>query len=364
MAQHYDVAVIGGGFYGGFIAYQVKHHHPRLSVVLLEREAALFTQASATNQGQFHRGYIYSQDPQLAAECAHNAQLFEEHFPEAIDWRVASYYGIHRESPVTPDSYEAFCASLELPLIRVHIPESILSSQSIAAAYETTERTFSSGQLGKLIQQRLDWNDIEIHTSRTVERVEPMRHDLCQLWLGVGDEIQVQSVINTAFVGINELHRRSGLPLVPTRYDLFAHFVIDLPVFLKNTAIVVIQGDYAIIMPSFSRSHVFASAAYRRLASSFDDPPTATVTRQALLDRFAQAQESCGEYAPVLRSAVYRAHTLGTRAAFRGPEVRPYSSRVMFWENFAGFRNYHVLMGGKVSCLFQAVNSVLDALAL
>ena len=364
MAQHYDVAVIGGGFYGGFIAYQVKHHHPRLSVVLLEREAALFTQASATNQGQFHRGYIYSQDRQLAAECAQNAQLFERHFPEAIDWGVASYYGIHRESPVTPDSYEDFCASLELPLIRVHIPESILSSQSIAAAYETTERTFSSGQLGKLIRQRLDWNDIEIHTSRRVERVEPMRHGLYQLSLDVGGEIQAQSVINTAFVGINDLHRRSGLPLVPTRYDLFVHFVIDLPVFLKDTAVVVIQGDYAIVMPSFSKGHVFASAAYRRLASSFDDPPTGTVTRRVLLDRFEQAQKSCGEYAPMLRSAVYRGHTLGTRAAFRGPEVQPYSSSVRFWASFAGFRNYHVLMGGKVSCLFQAVNPVLDALAL
>lgn len=57
--QYTDIAVIGGGFYGTLLANEIKSRQPGLDVTIVEKEAALFTQASASNQGQFHMGYMY-----------------------------------------------------------------------------------------------------------------------------------------------------------------------------------------------------------------------------------------------------------------------------------------------------------------
>src|SRR5438552_13668059 len=97
-----DVVVIGGGFYGCFVAYQIARKFPALSVLVLEKEPVLFARASGTNQGQLHQGYMYSADVELAAECASNAARFVAHFPGAVDREVVSYFGVHRDSEIDP----------------------------------------------------------------------------------------------------------------------------------------------------------------------------------------------------------------------------------------------------------------------
>lgn len=46
-----DVAVVGGGCYGAFVATEIKYLNPGLDVIVVEKEAALFTKASSANQG-------------------------------------------------------------------------------------------------------------------------------------------------------------------------------------------------------------------------------------------------------------------------------------------------------------------------
>lgn len=59
-AERTDIAIIGGGYYGAFVAHEIKECRPDLEVTILEKEESLFTKASSTNQGQFHIGYMYS----------------------------------------------------------------------------------------------------------------------------------------------------------------------------------------------------------------------------------------------------------------------------------------------------------------
>src|SRR4051794_34338818 len=67
-----DVAIIGGGYYGAFVANEIKTLNPDLDVTVIEKEDAPFTKASSTNQGHFHMGYMYSGNRALAGECVEN----------------------------------------------------------------------------------------------------------------------------------------------------------------------------------------------------------------------------------------------------------------------------------------------------
>jgi L-2-hydroxyglutarate oxidase LhgO len=77
-----DVAIIGGGYYGAFVANEIKAMNPLLDVTVVEKEDAPFTKASSTNQGQFHMGYMYSADKALAGECVENIARFSRSFGE------------------------------------------------------------------------------------------------------------------------------------------------------------------------------------------------------------------------------------------------------------------------------------------
>lgn len=37
-----------------------------------------------------------------------------------------------------------------------------------------------------------------------------------------------------------------------------------------------------------------------------------------------------------------------------------YTSKAMVFNNFGGIQNYHVVLGGKVSCMFDVIKKVRD----
>ncbi len=64
-----DVAVIGGGILGLATACELLRRHPRLGVVVLEKEAALATHQSGHNSGVIHSGLTYKPGSLKARLC-------------------------------------------------------------------------------------------------------------------------------------------------------------------------------------------------------------------------------------------------------------------------------------------------------
>jgi L-2-hydroxyglutarate oxidase len=64
-----DVAIIGGGIVGLATAHHLSEHHPRLSVVVLEKEDAVATHQSARNSGVIHSGIYYTPGSLKAKNC-------------------------------------------------------------------------------------------------------------------------------------------------------------------------------------------------------------------------------------------------------------------------------------------------------
>jgi glycine/D-amino acid oxidase-like deaminating enzyme len=355
----YDVVVIGGGFYGCFVAYQVAARYPDLSVVVLEKEKALFARASGTNQGQLHMGYMYSADVELAAECVRNAALFEEHFPEAVDHDIISYFGIHRDSEITPAGYEHFCQSLALPLEAAPQAKDYFG-EDIVATYVSTEGTFNGVRLGAIMRDRMATHRVEVQLSRNVRHITPQRDGSHVIVLDDGSVLTAGTVYNTTFADMNPLHDRSSFVRVPIRCEVFLHFLLRLPPEYARLGVAVIRGRFASALPSTSRGgHLLAAAAFRRMEISDTVSLSEEVEDRQIGKTYAEAIRECSKYLPALREAVYRGHVIGTRAAFIDIRTGETTSRVTPLLHFAGIRNYHVILGGKVPCLFEALEPAL-----
>ncbi|MEV4316050.1 FAD-dependent oxidoreductase [Actinocrispum sp. NPDC049592] len=352
--NNFDVAVVGGGFYGCFVAGQVAARHPDLSIVLLEKENALFARASGTNQGQLHMGYMYSADVELAEECARNSARFAEQYPEVVDGEVRSYFGIHRASEISPHEYIEFCGSLGLPLYPA--PRRRYFGDGVIEAFLSVERTFNGVKLGRILHRRL--GGVQIQVSRHVHRIEP--GEVHSIILSDGDVVTAKTVYNTTFADINPLHDRSGLPRVPIRCEVFLHFLLQLPNEYDGIGIAVIRGRFASALPSSVHGgHLLAAAAFRRLEMSDSVSLSEYVDQRQVDKTHAEAIRECSAYLPALRDGVYKGHVIGTRAAFIDTATGETTSRVTSLLDFAGIRDYHVILGGKVPCLFEALEPAL-----
>jgi glycine/D-amino acid oxidase-like deaminating enzyme len=351
-----DVAVIGGGYYGVFVANEIKTLNPALDVTVVEKEDTPFTKASSTNQGQFHMGYMYSGDKALAGECVENIARFSSSFGEAVDGEVVSFYGIHQDSEVGIYEYVRFCEEMGLPLESIDRPADIFGD-SVAAAFKSAEKTFNSAVVQRILAGKTARKGIRLMTGFDVRSVHEGPTGI-QVTSGER-RLSAGHVFNVTFADINGLHERSGLPRIPLRYDTFLHFVLDLPGEYKNTAATVIRGPYASLLPSsFRHGHVLASGRYRRVRSTVMERPSEAIRGRDVKAAYDRAVDEATTYLPVLARARFLGHTIGTRAAYLDPATSAYTSKAIVFENFGDMANYHAVLGGKVSCMFDVTKAV------
>jgi glycine/D-amino acid oxidase-like deaminating enzyme len=351
-----DVAVVGGGCYGAFVATEIKHLNPGLDVTLVEKESALFTKATSVNQGQLHMGYMYSGDKALASDCAENVARFSSSFGRAVDGEVTSLYGIHQDSDIDPGGYIEFCRDLELPLESIDRPADIFGAP-VVAAFRSAEKTFNSATVSRILAEQMAAAGIRLLTNFEVHRVHETPNGIRVL--NGGRALDASHVFNVTFADINGLHERSGLPLIPLRYDTFLHLLLELPAQYRATAAAVIRGPYASLLPSSLRQgHLLASARYRTVRSTTMDRPSEDIQTDDIKAVYDRAVEEAIAYLPVLGRARLLGHTIGTRAAQLDLRTGAHSSRARVFENFGELPNYHAVLGGKVSCMFDVSKAV------
>jgi glycine/D-amino acid oxidase-like deaminating enzyme len=352
---------MGAGFYGSFAACEIKEEYPGLDVVVAEKEENPFTKASSTNQGQFHMGYMYSADPELARECVENIDRFSATFGDAVDGEAKSLYGIHEGSQISAEDYVTFCKRLGLPLEEISRPADIFGDD-ITAAFSSAEKTFNSAKIQAILLEKMDRLGVRLLTGFEADHVAETAGGLQVV--GDSGSIAAKHVFNATFAEMNELHDRSGLSRMPLRYDTFLHFVLDLPEEYRNTAATVIRGPYASLLPSsFRQGHVLASGAHRRVESTTFEKPSETISPENAAAVYERALSEATTYLPLLGLARARGYTLGTRAAYFNPGTGDYTSKAIVANNYGGLQNYHAILGGKVSCMFDITETLKATLA-
>ena len=93
-SAEYDVAIVGGGFYGCCIALFMRSLYDK--VVVLERSDALLGRASAVNQARIHNGFHYPRSFVTALRSGQNFGPFTEMFRDAVVDDFEMLYAIAR----------------------------------------------------------------------------------------------------------------------------------------------------------------------------------------------------------------------------------------------------------------------------
>ncbi len=269
--QTFDYVVVGGGIFGIYTALLLAKRKAR--VLLLEKDARLFSRASVINQARLHGGYHYPRSIATArVSHMYKEKFMRDHMP-MVNHRFKQYYGIDKTSSFTSDDqFISFCHYLGLPLQKAEIPDYFNAGQ-FEALYLTDEYSFDPTQLAAFYSSKIsDCPYVNILLNTIIQSVTST-NDYWELLLQntTGHQplvVQASSVINATYSSINVLNQLFGQQKFAMTHEIAE--VVIASSSLKDTGLTVIDGDFASFMP-YGNSDFLSLSSVRYTSHSICD---------------------------------------------------------------------------------------------
>ena len=100
------IAIIGGGFYGCYLAYKIKNKlKTKIKIDLFEKNNSLIQEAGKNNQNKLHLGYHYPRSNQTIKQTILGSKKFTNEFKKFIYFPKRNLYLIHKKSRVRANKF-------------------------------------------------------------------------------------------------------------------------------------------------------------------------------------------------------------------------------------------------------------------
>jgi len=249
---HRDAVIIGGGFFGAYMALLLKERG--FSPIILEREPDLMLRASFNNQARVHNGYHYPRSMITAVRSRVNFPRFTEEFPECIFDGFEKYYAVSRMySKVSANQFERFMmrAGVEYEPASGDIVK-LFDPCLTERVWKVREVVFDALVLKQLIGKRLKDQGIPIVFGCEVQKILQMTGNLLKLECSSGRRkltFETGLAFNCSYSGINRIRMASGLKLIPLKQELTELALIEPPAELKNISVTMMCGPFFSLLP-------------------------------------------------------------------------------------------------------------------
>ncbi len=366
LAATYDIAVIGGGFFGCMIALRLREQYP--NVIVLESGHRLLGKASYHNQARVHNGYHYPRSFLTAFRSRLNFPRFVADFPNCIDSSFEKYYAVARKfSKVSAVQYRHFFervgASIKPAPDRVR---NLFDQQLIAEVFEVEEFAFDADKLADQMRRELASAGVEVRFGQNVLTVSGSSNGRINLHCEVPDgpeTIRAGQVFNCTYSRLNQLLIRSGLPSIPLKHELTEMALIDVPAALRGLGVTVMCGPFFSCMPFPPRGlHTLSHVRFTPQASWRDDDSTSIQDLDALLDRSKKTSRyqhmlcDSARYLPILKESQYKDSLWEIKTVLPSSEVS--DSRPILMRTHHGLPNFHCVLGAKIDNIYDALDEI------
>jgi glycine/D-amino acid oxidase-like deaminating enzyme len=357
MADVWDAAVIGGGFFGCAVARHLRGHHPR--VVVLEQRADLLQRASYANQARVHGGYHYPRSPLTAHRSRVNFPRFVRDYADCVAADFAKYYAVARQSSkVTGRYFERFCARIGAPLrpappaiVRLFNPE------TVEAVFQVEEVAFDAVRLKERMRRDLDAAGVAVRLSAGVERLAPGPGGLVRLECD-SDTLVARQAFNCTYSGLNTLLRRLGAPPLPLKLELTELALVEVPAELQHVGVTVMCGPFFSCMPFPARgvhslSHVRYTPHFSWQEGPDAPPPPPLPTVRSNFTRMAR---DAARYLPLMAKCRCVNSLWEVKAVLPASETD--DSRPILFQKHVGLPNHHCVLGAKLDNVYDVLDEI------
>lgn len=358
----WDTIIIGGGFYGCYLAQHYRTAGG--SVLVLEQEKDIMRRASYVNQARVHNGYHYPRNYLTALRSTINFPRFVTDFYPAIDHTFEKYYAIARHnSKITPDQFYAFCKKIGAPIRELHHPETIFAENLVQKVYIVKEFAFNATIIRSILQIKLRKMGVTIKQECNVRRI--WKHKDIISVESTSGTYEARNVCICAYSGINGLLSNSGLPMLPMKHEITEMALVRVPKELLGCAITLMDGPFFSLMPFPDRGlHSLSHVRYTPHASWIDSrddivqrhDPYKRLTDYDKKSHFPFMVKDAGRYIPLLSQCTHVDSLFEIKSVLMNHEED--DGRPILYEKNYIFDGLSVIMGGKMDNIYDVVEGM------
>lgn len=367
MNKKIDVTIIGGGFFGLYLAeyYSLLNKN----VLIIEKENDAMQRASYVNQARVHNGYHYPRSVLTALRSRISFPRFVDEFESCIDSDFDKYYMIsNRLGKVTPNQFEKFCDRIGA----THEPapskmQHLVNPNMIDGIFKVKEFAFDSVLLKKTMLERLKNRNVKILFNHEVTRIKQTVSGL-ELTIKSNSDIQKivsKQVFNCTYSLLNSILSQSSIDLIPLRHEMTEMCIVDVPDELKKVGITVMCGPFFSIMPFPSKNaHSFSHVRYTPHYEWDDSNDSSYLNSHKLAienqrrTAFKKMQLDAQRYIPMLEDINYKESLWEVKTIL--PRSGTDDSRPILFKPNYGLNGLHCVMGGKIDNVYDVVQTIIE----
>jgi glycine/D-amino acid oxidase-like deaminating enzyme len=367
MIEKTDITIVGGGFFGLYIA----DYFSRLDkkVLVIEKESDVMQIASYTNQARVHNGYHYPRSILTASRSRISFPRFVDEFESSIESDFESIYMVSsRLGNVSPKQFEKFCnrigASIESPSKEI---KSLVRTNMIDGIFKTKEFAFNAVSLKKTMLNRIKNNGVKVLLDHEVASVRLSTNskllDVCVKSGGEEFNIRSNQVYNCTYSMLNTVLAESKIEVIPLKYELAEMCIIDVPDELKKIGITVMCGPFFSTIPFPSKSaHSLSHVRYTphfewdHKSLSSDLNPDIILCEAKKNSAFKKMKLDAQRYIPIMEDISYRESLWAVKTIL--PRSESDDSRPILFKDNYGLPGLHCVMGGKIDNVYDVLNTI------
>lgn len=360
-----DAVVIGGGFYGTAIAIYLAKTRGLRNVVLVEKEKALLTRASYTNQARIHNGYHYPRSFTTAYRSRINFPRFIRDWPEAVTRDFFKLYAIPRHrSKVTANQFKKFCREIGAKLEPAPASlKALFEPHLMEEIFLVEEYAFDTTKLAAWAQAELDKIGIDVRLETQVMEISK-DHDAFSVSLksSTGHEASISThfIFNCTYSGLNQIG--GDFPPIRTglKQEITEMALLEMPSGLENIGVTVMDGPFFSIMPFPARKlHTLSHVRYTPHSHWSDQRGVDPYTRLDNYERDTRLERmirDVGRYMPSIYGAIHRDSLFEIKTVLEKNESD--DGRPILFETYPELPGCYSILGGKIDNIYDVLEKL------
>ena len=236
-----SICIIGGGFYGCYIAKKIKENFKNINIEIYEKNSSLINEAGKNNQYRLHLGFHYPRSAETIKQTQEGSKIFIKEFKNFISKPKKNIYLIHKNSLTSFKSYKNIFRRKKIFFKEINLKniDFLKNVQNYEGAINTNEKVILLDKLIPFLKKNIHKN-CKINFKSEIKKINSKKGEIYDRYNQVK---KFDLIINTTYTNPN-LGAKKKFKI---KYEIAG--MVKIKNTLKNTAITIMDGQFVSIYP-------------------------------------------------------------------------------------------------------------------
>ena len=356
-----NVCIVGGGFYGSYLALHLKKFFGIKNVILLEKEKKILSRASFNNQCRIHNGYHYPRSFNTANRSHINFSSFCNEWSNCVVKNYSHYYAIAKlNSKSTSTSFLNFCRKINIPIFKAEkIMVDMFNKNKISSVHRVEESIYDPLVLRNKMYEKLFEAGVEIKLQVKVISITKSENGKVQIsYKNQQDKlnsIEFPIVFNCTYSNLGKFMNNNKNTLLKHQLTELAY--LNVPNQLKDKAITVLDGPFFSLTPfPQEKCHILSHVRYTPHFTWLDKRG---IDPDKLLNKIKKRSnihfmfKDIARYIPDIYKSRYLKSTYEIKTLLIENEVN--DGRPILYKKDEEIPNLYSILGGKIDNVYDMI---------